>query len=185
MKTIFSTLFIFLIGSTIFLNISKAQLVADILAKCKDGSDCIINECFSKYASDSEKISCYTKASRMKDNPTQPYQYVSSKTNHVARGIVIQSVELNKLHVGGREFETMANPKGDGVFVYDPRTRFSGVERYLIWMVIKDQAYPLNGPSKMVTPSLKWPRDADPEVWQSTGLGSSPAIEAIFIIFGK
>jgi len=84
-----------------------------------------------------------------------------AEDNHHARGIVIQAVEPNKLKVGGAEFKTIDNPKGDGVLVYDPRTEFYGVKRYLIWMVINDEAYPLNGPSKMVTPSLSWPRDMD------------------------
>ena len=108
-----------------------------------------------------------------------------AQDNHYARVIVIQSVEPNKLKVGGREFKTMNNPKGEGVFVYDPRTKFNGVKRYLIWMVISDEAYPLNGPSKMITPSLKWPREADSEVWKSTGLSPYSTTEAIDIVFGK
>ncbi|HBP89693.1 MAG TPA: hypothetical protein DD706_18555 [Nitrospiraceae bacterium] len=79
---------------------------------------------------------------------------VVAEDNQYARGVVIQALEPNKLDVGGREFKTKPNPKGEGVFVYDPRTRFSGVERNLIWIVLDDVAYPLNGPSKMLTPSL-------------------------------
>lgn len=77
-----------------------------------------------------------------------------------ARALVIMNIEPNKLRVGGREFRVKRNPVSKGCFVYDPRTRFNGVKRYLVWWVPKeDKAYPLNSPSKMVTPGLKWPRD--------------------------
>ena len=85
---------------------------------------------------------------------------VAAEDNHVARAKVILDLQLpNKLKVGGREFKTKDNPIGKGVFVYDPRTRFYGVERYLIWYVINDKVYPLNGPSKMLTPNNKFPRE--------------------------
>lgn len=78
----------------------------------------------------------------------------------VARALVIRHVEPNKLGVGGREFRVKRNPVGLGCFVYDPRTRFAGVERNLVWLVLdENRAYALNSPSKMVTPALKWPRD--------------------------
>ncbi len=77
-----------------------------------------------------------------------------------ARALVIRNVEPNKLRVGGREFRVKRNPTGRGCFVYDPRTRFSGVERNLVWLVLGETtAYALNAPSKMVTPGLKWPRE--------------------------
>jgi hypothetical protein len=79
----------------------------------------------------------------------------------VARALVIQHVEPNKLAVGGQEFRVKRNPAGPGCFVYDPRTHFSGVERNLVWYVADETAaYALNSPSKMVTPALNWPRDA-------------------------
>lgn len=77
-----------------------------------------------------------------------------------ARALIIMKIEPNKLHVGGGEFRVKSNPVGKGCFVYDPRTRFYGVKRNLVWWVPKDgKAYPLTSPSKMVTPSLKWPRE--------------------------
>lgn len=107
------------------------------------------------------------------------------KEDHYSRGIVIQALELpNKLGVSGREFTTKENPKGEGVFVYDPRTRFAGVERFLIWVIIEDSAYPLNGPSKTITPTLTWPREANPAVWKKTGLDPYIAKEALDIVFG-
>ncbi|MEW5884359.1 MAG: hypothetical protein AB1725_09085 [Armatimonadota bacterium] len=87
----------------------------------------------------------------------------------VARALVIRHVEPNKLGVSGQEFRVKGNPVGPGCFVYDPRTRFAGVERYLVWLVLDDsRAYALNSPAKMVTPSLKWPRD-DGVLTPSTG----------------
>lgn len=111
--------------------------------------------------------------------------HVSAKDDHYARGIVILALELpNNLKVGGAEFRTKDNPKGEGVFVYDPRTTFNGVQRYLIWIVLDDEAYPLNGPSKMLTPGLKWPRDVAGKTWEKTGLSPYSATEATSIIFG-
>ena len=115
-----------------------------------------------------------------------PCSFVFANDDHYARGVVIQELELpNKLKVGGREFKTKVNPKGKGTFVYDPRTIFNGVERNLIWLVLDDTAYPLNGPSKMLTPQLKWPREASENEWKKTGLSPFSATEAIKIVFGK
>lgn len=58
---------------------------------------------------------------------------------------------------------------GAGCFVYDPRTRFSGVQRNLVWLALDDsRAYALNSPSKMVTPGLKWPRDDEVDAPSTT-----------------
>lgn len=82
-----------------------------------------------------------------------------------ARALVINNVEPNKLRVGGGRLRVKRNPVGEGCFVYDPKTRFYGVERFLVWWVLNEgkifasKAYPLNGPSKMVTPGLKWARE--------------------------
>lgn len=77
-----------------------------------------------------------------------------------ARSLIIMNIEPNKLRVGGAEFRVKRNPVGQGCFVYDARTEFYGVKRNLVWWAPKEgKAYPLNGPSKMLTPSLKWPRE--------------------------
>jgi hypothetical protein len=65
-------------------------------------------------------------------------------------------------------------------------TRFVGIERYVIWMVVDSKGYALNSPSKMVTPSLLWSRDADEKPWNRTGINKfNGASEAIDILFGK
>ena len=80
-----------------------------------------------------------------------------------SRATVILNVEPNRLRVGGREFRVKRNPvEPGGAFVYDPRTRFLGVARNLVWWVPLGElsaltAYPLNSPSKMVTPGLEFP----------------------------
>lgn len=95
-----------------------------------------------------------------------------------ARALVIMEVQLNKLGVGGREFRVKRNPVGKGCFVYDPRTEFSGVKRNLVWWVLEEnKAYALNSPSKMVTPSLKWPRE--------DGLDEHSTAEIVAYVFEK
>lgn len=75
-----------------------------------------------------------------------------------ARVLVVSSIEPNTLDVEGKELRVKRNPFGKGCFVYDPRTRFSGAERNLVWLVLNENtAYALNPPSKLVTPHLKWP----------------------------
>ena len=77
-----------------------------------------------------------------------------------ARALVISSIEPNKLGIGVAAFRVKRNPVGEGCFVYNPRTEFSGVERFLVWWVRDNTtAYALNGPSQMVTPGLKFPRE--------------------------
>ena len=78
----------------------------------------------------------------------------------------------------------MPNPKGEGTFVYVPQTRYLGVERYVIWLVIENRAFALNGATKTITPSLPWPREAPDDLWQRTGLEKFSATEAIQIVFG-
>ena len=83
-----------------------------------------------------------------------------------ARAAVILNVEPNTLGVGGGEFRVKRNPVvPGGAFVYDPRDVFAGVTRNLVWWVPSGDvtaltAYPLNGPSQLVTPGLEFPARA-------------------------
>lgn len=90
-----------------------------------------------------------------------------------------------ELGVTARDLLTKANPRGEGTFVYVAQTMFEGVERYLIWVVVDGSGYALNGASKNLTPSLKWPREAPDETWEKTGLDKYSASEAIEIVFGS
>lgn len=83
-----------------------------------------------------------------------------------ARAEVIRNILPNKLNVGGERFRVKRNPTSlGGAFVYDPTVEFRGVQRYLVWWVPHDDlalldAYPLNGPSQMVTPDLEFPAES-------------------------
>jgi hypothetical protein len=96
----------------------------------------------------------------------------------MARAFVISKIEPNKLKVGGAEFRVKRNPAGNGCFVYDPRTSFSGVERKLVWWVVNENtAYAVNAPSKLITPAMKWPRE--------DGLFSPSSPEIVDMVFEK
>lgn len=101
-----------------------------------------------------------------------------------AADVVASELGYNELNVLESDLEEIANPKGDGTFVYVAKTSFSGVERYLLWMVVDGQAYALNGATKDVTPNLDWPRDAPASTWKRTNLDQFSATEAVSIVFG-
>lgn len=166
------------------------EKVEEIFKTCGPDESCVENKCKEIYQDDAFfNIRCYgTIIDYQKETFPETYVYKGqtvpgAKQNDYARGLVIQVLEPNKLAVGGREFKTVNNPKGEGVLVFDPRTRFNGVKRYLIWLVVNDMAYPLNGASKNLTPSLKWPREAEPKIWKSTGLDPYSATEVIEFVF--
>ena len=105
-----------------------------------------------------------------------------SGSNHV--GVVNRDLGINQLGIEVSRLREIPNPKGEGTFVYIPQTRYSGLERYVIWLVIEDRAFALNGATKNITPSLPWPREAPDDLWQRTGLEKFSATEAIQIVFG-
>ena len=105
-----------------------------------------------------------------------------SESNHI--GVVSRDLGMNQLGIEASHLSEMPNPKGEGTFVYVPQTRYSGVERYVIWLVIENRAFALNGVTKNTTPSLPWPREAPDDLWQRTGLEKFSATEAIQIVFG-
>ncbi|WP_198471043.1 hypothetical protein [Acetomicrobium sp. S15 = DSM 107314] len=79
-----------------------------------------------------------------------------------ARDLIISHIEPNKLGIKGHEFRVKRNPVGEGCFVYDlaPNPIIQTQKDYLVWWVRDDtHAYALNGPSKMVTPTLPYPRE--------------------------
>ena len=75
-----------------------------------------------------------------------------SESNHTV--VVSRDLGINELGIEASHLSEMPNPKGEGTFVYVPQTRYSGVERYVIWLVIEDRAFALNGATKNITPSL-------------------------------
>ncbi|MBL7145507.1 MAG: hypothetical protein ISS76_14825 [Phycisphaerae bacterium] len=113
---------------------------------------------------------------------TNPSKIIE-KSRPSATNLVGAMLRANKLGVTSTDLREKDNPNGDGIFVYVPQTRFSGVKRNLIWVVIEGHAFSLNGTSKMVTPDLPWPREASEELWAKTGLDKYMASEAIRIVF--
>ena len=99
--------------------------------------------------------------------------------------VVASQLGSNKLGIVATDLLTKDNPRGEGIFVYVPKTRFSGVERRILWLVLNGEAFALNGATKGVTPDIKWPREAEPEKWSKTGLSPHMATEAIEIVFGE
>ena len=97
---------------------------------------------------------------------------------------VAASLQTNKLGIEAGDLQSKDNPRGEGSFVYVDRTRFSGTERYIIWLVLDGNAYPLNGATKNITPFLPWPREVNAGTWSRTGLDQYIATEAIEIVFG-
>jgi hypothetical protein len=117
-------------------------------------------------------------------------EIVSSSTSepeHLTNAIelVASNLEANNLGIESKDLLSKENPNGKGVFVYVEQTRFSGVERYIIWLVLDNVPYPLNGATKDIIPSLIWPREAPEDVWAKTNLDQYQATEAIEIVFGK
>lgn len=164
--------------------------VEEIYNTCGPMDSCIEKKCEEIYKDDAFfNIRCFgTIIEYQKENFPETYVYKGQtapgvKQNDHARGLVIRALESNDLGVRGKEFKTVNNPKGEGVLVFDPRTRFNGVERYLIWLVVNDEAYPLNGASKNLTPRLKWPREADSKTWKTTGLDPHFVTEVIEFVF--
>ncbi len=99
--------------------------------------------------------------------------------------VVAQHLAGNKLGIVAEDLRSLPNPRGEGTFVYCPTTRFSGVERKVIWLVLENEAIPLNGATKgSVTPLLPWPRDVPKEQWSATGLDPYSPSEALEIVFG-
>lgn len=114
---------------------------------------------------------------------SDPNNLPASSSSVTATQIVAVTLGVNDLGITPSDLKEQANPQGDGTFVYASETMFSGVERFILWMVVDDEAYPLNGATKDVTPSLKWPREALDQTWQKTGLDRFSATESIDLIF--
>lgn len=98
--------------------------------------------------------------------------------------LVARDISANKLEIHAADLVARKNPTGEGTFVYVPRTRFEGVERHIVWIVVDDKAYAVTGPAKMITPDLPSPMQASESMWSRTGLSSVHAEEdAVKILF--
>jgi hypothetical protein len=101
---------------------------------------------------------------------------IISPVNFIKKHIAVN----NKLGITGKELRIKQNAKGDGVFVYVPKT-------YVVWFVVDDHAFKLNSPSSMLTPNLKWAREEKNSlIWKKTGFKYLDTTEeALRQVFGK
>lgn len=143
-----SILFVLALG---FAACSSTDSASDVIS-----ADALTSEATGSTVAAATSLAAYRERARSDDAQSMEEAFAHGE----ARAAVVMQIKPNQLRVGGAEFRVKRNPVGDGAFVYDPRTRFSGVERYLIWWVPHENAvYPLSSPSKMVTPTLNWPRE--------------------------
>jgi hypothetical protein len=108
----------------------------------------------------------------------------SAEEDDAIRAVVTNIQPDTRLGLAETDLTTKANPKGRGIFVYVPQDRI-GRGGHRIWMVTGNQAFPLNARAKDLTPSLPWPREAQPGVWEATGLNPYSPAEAFEIVFGR
>lgn len=99
-----------------------------------------------------------------------------------ARDLVASSLS-GHLGIRATDLASMDYPRGDGVFVYSPETRYSGTERLIVWVVVGNVAYPINGVTKGITPDLPWPRDALESTWSNTNLNAYSVSDVLEIVF--
>lgn len=92
----------------------------------------------------------------------------------------------NTLGITEHNILTKANPKGAGEFVYASAnlvSRDGGRFRPAFWVYVGGVAYAGNAPAKLVTPTLKWPREAPPEMWRQTNLDPFSSTDALAILY--
>lgn len=95
----------------------------------------------------------------------------------VAIDSVARAIDRNNtLTISRADLATKANPKGAGTIVYAAQGRPA------VWMVVDGTAYALNSPSKIVTPSLPWSREAPEARWRATNLSASSTAEVLAIV---
>ena len=75
------------------------------------------------------------------------------------------------------------NTVGDGVFIYEPETRFFGVERYFVWVVLDNHIILINGATKNMTPNLPYSREVPSELWNRTNLNTSSTSQILGFLF--
>ena len=88
-----------------------------------------------------------------------------------------------EIKLNPEDFLYLENPIGEGIFIYEPETRFFGVERYFIWVYLNNNIYVVNGATRSVTPNILVARDVPFEVWDSTNISPYSATDLIEYIF--
>lgn len=106
----------------------------------------------------------------------------SPEADPVVQAVATYILPNNRLGITATDLAVKENPKGQGLFVFVPQERIRG---HRVWVVVSNRAFPLNARAKDLTPSLPWPREAPPGVWETTGLNPYTATEAFEIVFGE
>lgn len=104
-----------------------------------------------------------------------------------ARALVAAALPTpNKFGIGPRQLLARANPRGAGSFVYVPGFEINGYRRSVVWFVLGEQVFPLNGSTQTITPHLPWPRERPLADWASTGIDPMDLTqEALALLFGR
>lgn len=111
--------------------------------------------------------------------------FTKDKQNGSAIQTIAKNIKGNELGITKSDLCTKKNPMGEGTFVFSKRIIFSALKKYIIWLVIDNQAFPVNGDTKgFVTPNLPYPREAPENLWVRTGLDPLFPSEAIDLVFG-
>ena len=135
-----------------------------------------------------------SEASQKVNLETQPNEKLpkltgkSASSNLLLKDVVEKiSSELNynetEIKLNPEDFQYLENPIGEGIFIYEPETKFFGVERYFIWVYLNNNIYVVNGATRGVTPNILVARDVPAEVWDPTNLSSYSATKLIEYIF--
>ncbi len=89
----------------------------------------------------------------------------------------------NHLQVSEADLEVLKNPLGIGHFIYvNNQEVFDGEKIFCAWIVHLGKAYPLNGNSKQLTPTLKFLIDVNKNKWKRTNINhlKSPKVKTLF-----
>ena len=74
--------------------------------------------------------------------PDRPRQIQAPQEDlQQALGIVSRALGPNDLNIIPSDLRARKNPMGKGAMVFVPKTRFRGVDRYMIWVVVGGRAY--------------------------------------------
>lgn len=113
---------------------------------------------------------------------------VSTNEEFEAIEVVRSSIDPNnKLGVGtSNVLKTMMNPKGEGFIVFAEQTQYTELqaERFLVWLVVNDTAYPCNGATMNICSGLSWYDEAEPSIWETAGWGQYER-GIIDLVFGE
>ncbi|HBH12204.1 MAG TPA: hypothetical protein DDX29_03635 [Clostridiales bacterium] len=112
---------------------------------------------------------------------TEPNDFVYQDViTQIESGLKYNQTEIK---LNPEDFKYLENPIGEGIFIYEPVTRFFGVERFFIWVYLDNNIYVVNGATRGVTPNILVARDVPSDVWDPTNISPYSATDLIEYIF--